>query len=93
MKKLLALGLAAALTMGVFTACAGDDGSSVGTQGYPGTPGSDSVTVNLGGEPPTLFNVKAIDSYSNTVIGHVMDMLVIKDKDGNFIPDVAESWE
>ena len=94
MKKLVSLGLAAILAVSLFAGC-GQSGTSAQSEGtaYPGTSDPESITVNLGGEPPTLFNLMAIDSYSGRVISHLMDMLIMQDKDGVIVPSTAQSWE
>ena len=90
MKKLLSLALVAVLTMVMLASCETDK-TPAGY--YAGTPTKDSITVNIGGEPPTMFNILSIDSYSNTVLSHVLDMLVIKDPTGAIVPNAAESWD
>ena len=89
MKKFISIVLTIVLAVTLLASCKGKD-----PQGYyPGTPTKDSITVNIGGEPPTMFNILSIDSYSNTVLSHVLDMLVIKDPTGAIVPNAAESWE
>lgn len=96
MKKLLALVLTLALAMSTFTACgpkapAGD--ASEGTKSmYPGTPGANEITINLGSEPPQLNTVLTTDTTSFSVIRHTMDNLVALDEKDVAIPAAAESW-
>ncbi len=95
MKKLTSLILAGAMAVCMFASCnTNGNSNSAGVNGYyPGTPTADSVTVNIGGEPPTMFNILSIDSKSNTVLSHILDSLVIQDESGAIVPNAAESWK
>lgn len=54
---------------------------------------SNSITVQLGSEPPDMNSLTTTDSISHTVQNHVNEGLMRKGKDGNAIPGLAESWE
>ncbi len=82
---------------------AGDDTSSTagdtsevtpeGTGMYPGTPGEDSIVINLGSEPPELNSALSTDTISFQIFKHVYENLVMQDNEDKIIPGAAESWE
>jgi oligopeptide transport system substrate-binding protein len=51
------------------------------------------ITVALAQEPPQLNGMKATDSVSIFVLGHVMEGLVRYDRRGRVVGGVAERWE
>lgn len=66
----------------------------------PAAAGSDAVdfdnqviTLALTQEPPQLNGMKATDTVSFFVLGHVTEGLVRYDRRGRIVPGVAESWE
>ena len=54
---------------------------------------SQTITIALAQEPPQLNSMKATDTVSIMVLGHVMEGLVRYDRRGNVVPGVAERWE
>jgi len=54
--------------------------------------GSNTLKLNIGGEPPTLDWTLATDSTSFHVITNLMDGLTAFDKDLNPIPAIAKKW-
>lgn len=94
MKKILSLMLALALTVGMFTACKGDNGGDGGAEAmYPGTPGNDSITIDLETEPPEMCTITTTDTSSMNVIRQCIVNLVTLDQNDDVAPGVAESWE
>jgi len=59
----------------------------------PRRPADNSLTVALESAPIHLDPRVATDQASSRVFELVLDGLVTKDEKGNFIPDLAESWE
>lgn len=53
----------------------------------------DWVVLNITSDPDTFNPVKSSDYYAGLVIGLVFDSLLTVDKDANYIPQVAKSWE
>lgn len=90
MKKILALVLAMALAASTFVAC-GDNGTTASA--YPGTAGTDSVTIDLGTEPPDLCTITTTDSTSMNVLRQCMENLVTLNNKDEVAPGVAESWD
>ena len=95
MKKILSLMLTFVLAVTLLTGCKDDSNSgNGGTAGaFPGTPGENTVTLVLGGEPAQLFSTRNTESVSGFVLGHAMEGLVIRGENGDFIGGGAESWE
>ena len=91
MKKVFAMALTAVLAMSMLTACGGTDASTA-TGKFPGTPAADTITLNLGGEPAQLFSVKTTESVSGYILGHVMEGLLSRDKNGDLVCTGAESY-
>ena len=89
MKKILALVLAMALAASTFVACGGGDAAV----NYPGTAGTDSITVDLGTEPPDMCTITTTDNTSMNVIRQCIENLVTLDNNDEVAPGVAESWE
>ena len=52
-----------------------------------------TVTMSLTGEPPDLNSMRATDTQSGFVLGHIMQGLTSRDKTGKIVPGVAESWK
>jgi len=90
MKKLITLIIAVVL-VGSLVGCKTETPVVAGN--YPGTPGKDSVTINLGSEPPKLNSILTTDVVSFNVLRHVMEGLTTTDKSGKTIPAIAKSWD
>ena len=90
-KKLLALGLAGAMTLSL-AACGG--GSSSGTSS-DGTSSADKVVYRelYSGEVTTLNYLTTSNTNEYAIGANVVDCLVEYDNYGNIIPSLAESWE
>ncbi|HIG40591.1 MAG: peptide ABC transporter substrate-binding protein [bacterium] len=52
-----------------------------------------AITLALIQEPPQLNSMRATDTVSIFVLGHIMEGLVRYDRRGNIAPGVAERWE
>ncbi len=102
-KKAAALTLAIVLAAGSFAGCAGDNGPAASkavsqaagsktTGAFAGTPGTDSLVLNLGGEPAELFSVLNTESYSGTILGYTMEGLIVRNQKGELVGGGAESW-
>ena len=52
-----------------------------------------SITLNLGSEPPQLDSTKSTDMVSGQVLGHVMEGLIRYGPNNEILPGIAESWE
>ncbi|MBH1939355.1 peptide ABC transporter substrate-binding protein [Mobilitalea sibirica] len=59
---------------------------------YPGTPEANAITVNIASEPPEMFSVTMTDTTSFSVLRHIVENLVMLDKDDRVVPGVAETW-
>lgn len=63
------------------------------TSAYPGTSDANSITVNLGAEPPQLFTVTTQDTISGDIIRSVIENLVTLDANDQVQPGVATDWK
>src|SRR6185295_4808741 len=52
-----------------------------------------SITTTIRDEPPNLDSTRAIDTYSNMILGHVIEGLLRPGEHGDFLPGVAERWD
>lgn len=52
-----------------------------------------SITLNLGSEPPQLDSTRSTDMVSGQVLGHVMEGLIRYGPNNEILPGIAESWE
>ncbi len=52
-----------------------------------------SITTTIRDEPPNLDSTRAIDAYSNMILGHVMEGLMRPGEHGDIQPGVAERWD
>ena len=59
----------------------------------PRPPADNSLTVALESAPIHLDPRVATDQASSRVFELILDGLVTKDESGDFLPDLAESWE
>lgn len=103
-KKYLAVFMVLVMTAAVFTGCSAkkdgtqNNGSKNSTQkaadksAYPGTSEADAITVNLGTEPANLCTITTTDTVSFSVIRHVIENLVMLDKNDKVISGVAKDW-
>ncbi len=95
MKKAFALALALVMALSLVacgTSAPASSGSAVSTGMYPGTAGTDSVTVNITSEPPEMNSITTTDGTAFSVLCHVMEGLTVLDADNVPQPGVAESW-
>lgn len=104
MKKALAIVLAMTMLLSM-TACGkpapttgdsatpGTTPAPATTSLYPGTPGADSVVVNLGSNPPELNTILTTDSISGNVLRHTIVGLTMLDNDNKAVPGVAKDWK
>lgn len=60
---------------------------------YPGTSAENSITANLGAEPPELNTLTATYSIAFTVINNLYTGLLELDENDNVIAGVAETWD
>lgn len=60
---------------------------------FEGTPDKDTITVNLGMEPPILNSTLAIDNISATIFKMSMVGLVGEDKNGEIEEEIAKEWK
>ena len=81
-KKKLALGLITGTLMGVAF-----------TQASSAAIESKVLSYAMQNEPPQLNGMKATDTDSFFILGHIMEGLTRQAKDGKVIPGVAEKWE
>lgn len=72
----------------------GQDGTqSSGGTPDPSRPVKDTLTIALDAEPPTMLPQETI-KYNTTIICHdIFSKLVREDAKGNYLPDLALSWE
>lgn len=91
--RLFAFTLVLAMIVSILSACGtkapGKDGA---VAAYPGTIEKNSITVNIGSEPPEMFSVTTTDTTSFTVLRHVIENLVSIDENDKVIPGVAIDW-
>lgn len=52
-----------------------------------------TITLNLGSEPPQLDSTRSTDMVSGQVLGHVMEGLIRYGPNNEILPGIAESWE
>ncbi len=52
-----------------------------------------SITTSIRDEPPNLDSTRSLDTYSNMILGHVMEGLLRSGEHGDFEPGVAERWD
>lgn len=91
--RLFATILVLAMTVTLLSACGAKAPGTDGTvAAYPGTIEKDSITVNIGSEPPEMFSVTTTDTTSFTVLRHVIENLVSLDENDKVIPGVAKDW-
>lgn len=85
------LALAAALAV---TACSSGS-KSAGEQKGAETSGAarDSIRVSLEADPDSLCSGFASNSPSKNVSMQIFDGLIAKNNDGEYVPDLAKSWE
>ena len=98
--KTLWLWLALLLTSLALVAagCGGDDDEAAGTGATTEDGGGNEaaeqvITVNWGGEPPSLDPGLATDTTSANILLNIMDPLVKLDEDLNPVPSAAERFE
>lgn len=60
---------------------------------YPGTADADSVTTNIGAEPPDMNSVTTTDSTAISIMRDTLEGLVMLNQENEVIPGVAESWD
>lgn len=71
-----------------------EDEPATGETGmYPGTPGTDEITINIASEPPELNTVLATDTISFQIFKHIFENLVMLDENDAIVPGAAESWD
>ncbi|MHB8130157.1 MAG: peptide ABC transporter substrate-binding protein [Mobilitalea sp.] len=95
-KKLLAVMVVLAMTVSMFTACGTkekDLQSEADKSAYPGTTEENAITVNIASEPPQMFTVTTTDTTSFSVIRHLIENLVMLDKDDKVVEGVAKDWK
>lgn len=63
-----------------------------GSRQFPGTPDEDCITLNLGGEPAQLFSTLNTESVGGYILGHTMEGLMGRDKNGDLSCTGAESY-
>ena len=54
---------------------------------------NNSITLNLGSEPPQLDSTRSTDMVSGQVLGHVMEGLIRYGPNNEILPGMATSWE
>lgn len=60
---------------------------------YPGTADPDSITINIGSEPPELNSMLSTDTISFQIFKHVLENVVMLDENDAVVPGAAESWD
>lgn len=72
-----------------------EDNDTTNTSGvsYPGTSGTDSVTINIGSEPPEMNTIISTDTVSHSLMRNTHEGLVKLDQEDNVMEGVAESWD
>lgn len=64
-----------------------------GTSIYPGTPGTDMVTVQISAEPPDMNTLTTTDTISFMLMKNLYENLVRLDENDEITPGAAESWD
>lgn len=54
---------------------------------------NNSITLNLGSEPPQLDSTRSTDMVSGQVLGHVMEGLIRYGPNNEILPGIAKSWD
>ena len=54
---------------------------------------NNSISLNLGSEPPQLDSTRSTDMVSGQVLGHVMEGLIRYGPNNEILPGIAESWD
>ena len=54
---------------------------------------SNSITLNLGSEPPQLNSTRSTDMVSGQILGHVMEGLIRYGPNNEILPGIATSWD
>lgn len=65
---------------------------SVNAAAYPGTADPNSVTINMGAEPPELNSILTTDATAISVMRDTMQGLTVLDQSNIPVPGIAEKW-
>ena len=101
MKKVIAFLLAASLAVASLTACGGGTSGSTASQGGSGASGSasaqpvnkDSIVIGVPLEPPILDPQSTTAHAARQVYCNIYSNLLAKTEAGEFVGDLAESYE
>jgi oligopeptide transport system substrate-binding protein len=88
---LIGFALAMGLVLGL-SSCGGTSDSTTRETALP-WPKDDTLTLNLGKEPPTLDPLKMTDSVSGRILHEIMSGLTDFDANSKVVPSVASHWK
>lgn len=93
MKKIFALALACAMSVGLLAGCGGNGNTNSGDDNASGGK-SGTLTVSLSSSPSKLDPIHYSGTYESQIINQVCDRVVeYNDELSEYVPSLATSWE